>query len=353
MATLIVSLPHPLARLSAARQLDRERWWLTVMLDDRITKGRRVHRGATPLFAEKVDRLLLDYWPPLGLPANLKARSRRSGHKDLVLPLDRLNNERPPQLGCCFLWLSSYLFPALSARFVFRGGLSAYFLLGVRVVRGDGRRAGRFRLCLASTDGLERAVPPCRLVLFSERYAAWRSIPYLGDLCWMASGVLNVAFAGGHAANPHTITPRSPCRHLAGAAAECPLEIPPRVSVRAAHWSESSMPWLSGLPNAYSASLHAVRGSERHGRDRDCTGFPASGYNRAPVMSRSWTGDGTPLLLTAAPTPDRSAGQRHTWPWSGAARRGPECRDCSDWSCGSRASFYGVIVRLPGNLAYA
>jgi hypothetical protein len=74
------------------------------------------------------------------------------------------------------------------AALVFRGGLRHY-LLGVRLVRRDGRRAGRFRCAWRALVAWTFLVP-LGCWNFLQEYAWRHQIAYLGDLCWAASGLL-------------------------------------------------------------------------------------------------------------------------------------------------------------------
>src|SRR5262249_19547093 len=87
---------------------------------------------------------------------------------------------------------------------LFRGGLRHY-LLGVRLVRRDGRRAGRLR-CGWRALMAWTVLAPLALWVFLQEYARTLQIAYLGDLCWLASGLLALLF--------FVVILRSPARSL-------------------------------------------------------------------------------------------------------------------------------------------
>jgi hypothetical protein len=75
---------------------------------------------------------------------------------------------------------------------LFRGGLRHY-LLGVRLVRRDGRRAGRLRCGWRALTAWTFLAPLALWPLLVEN-ARKLQIAYLGDLCWVASGFLTLLF---------------------------------------------------------------------------------------------------------------------------------------------------------------
>ncbi len=191
LAALVLPYSHPLPRLLGTRAL-ADQFKLTSHLEERVAQARR-YIAQRRSYMGRGDRVLFDFgvviFPPPG-PEELDEKAplhQRSEGAWFHLEIKEgsgipLYPQLPLLLG----------FPALCvfAALVFRGGLRHY-LLGVRLVRRDGRRAGRLRCAWRALVAWLPLVPLGFWIFLQE--CTWRPrIVYLGDLCWLATGLLAV-----------------------------------------------------------------------------------------------------------------------------------------------------------------
>jgi hypothetical protein len=184
-ATLVVQVSHPLASLVGTAML-ADQQAVTSRLERGTRDARRYARERRKSMS-RIDRWFLDQ-----LREGDINRLNRDDSSDQILRINTLDYGFREQHWS----VKAMAFPALMltpvlcmlSAVLFRGGLRHY-LLGVRLVRRDGRRAGRLRCAWRALMAWSMLIP-LGLWLLLEDFAWRHRIAYLGDLCWGASALL-------------------------------------------------------------------------------------------------------------------------------------------------------------------
>jgi hypothetical protein len=189
VTVLVTPSEIPLERLPCgAILLEQEK--LTSRLKELVAQA-RLNASDRKKHMPRIDRLLIDqiFTEDVNLVDDEGPLDKRTANVTLQLSASEL----PGHLST--LALISLLFVpvccVLSAM-LFRGGLRHY-ILGVRLVRRDGRRAGRLRCGWRALTAWTFLAPLALWPLLVEN-ARKLQIAYLGDLCWVASGLLTLLF---------------------------------------------------------------------------------------------------------------------------------------------------------------
>jgi hypothetical protein len=189
-AVWVAAPGDPLSRLAYAAGFSAQQS-VTERLEKRADVGRRIlrdRRAGMSMFSRRVFDAVSPSTDPDSEGRSIEQRTNswltylpyEDGHFLLLTEVE-LKWMVPIVFG---LILTPFLLGAL----LFRGGLR-HLLVGVRLVRRDGRRAGRAR-CLwrALVSWAFLAPLACWFYIQSETWG--QRIPYLGDLCWAATAAL-------------------------------------------------------------------------------------------------------------------------------------------------------------------
>jgi hypothetical protein len=182
-AVLVLPSSHPLSRLPGTAVLV-EQQEMTLALEEGLERGRQ-NASERRSSMSRIDRLLFEQvpWNDFYGAEPTESLDDRTDFAIACLAVHPKPVSLPEALRLTLL-LFTPAFCVLAA-LVFRGGLRHYSL-GVRLVRRDGRRAGRLRCGWRALAAW--AVVVCWVLL--QEYTWRKQLAYLGDFGWIVLGVL-------------------------------------------------------------------------------------------------------------------------------------------------------------------